>query len=104
MERLARAAARYDWRVLGYGIQPVTPPACIMSRKQRYVRSLYRAMGRQWLWYTVTASDQGARSTCQAAGDGGSAQLRQPDDAGHHCALRQFARLRRQAQPLLQRT
>ncbi|MCB0158787.1 MAG: hypothetical protein KDD83_11700 [Caldilineaceae bacterium] len=58
MERLARAAARYDWRVLGYGIQPVTPPSLrIMAPKQRYM-SLYRAMGRQWLWYTVTASDQ----------------------------------------------
>ena len=58
MERLARAAARYDWRVLGYGIQPVTPPSLrIMSPKQRYL-SLYRAMGAPWLWYTVTASDQ----------------------------------------------
>lgn len=58
MERLARAAARYDWRVLAYGMQPLTPPSLhIMSPKQRYM-SLYRAMGKPWLWYTVTASDQ----------------------------------------------
>jgi len=56
--RLVRAALTFGWRVLGYGIQPVSAPALsIMSPKQRY-RSLYRAMGREWLWYTVTASDQ----------------------------------------------
>ncbi len=56
--RLVSAAARANWRVLGYGIQPVSPPSLrIMSPKQRYL-SLYRAMGEPWLWYTVTASDQ----------------------------------------------
>ncbi len=56
--RLVRAAARHSWQVLGYGIQPVTPASlAIMSPKQRY-QSLYRAMGREWLWYTVTSSDQ----------------------------------------------
>jgi len=56
--RLVSAAARAGWRVLGYGIQPVSPPSLrIMSPKQRYL-SLYRAMGEPWLWYTVTASDQ----------------------------------------------
>lgn len=56
--RLARAAARNNWRLLAYGIQPATPPSLhIMSPKLRYM-SLYRAMGNQWLWYTVTASDQ----------------------------------------------
>jgi gamma-glutamylcysteine synthetase len=56
--RLVRAAARFNWRVLGYGIQPLSPPSLgIMSPKQRYL-SLYRAMGNAWLWYTVTASDQ----------------------------------------------
>ncbi|MBX3011054.1 MAG: hypothetical protein KF832_06080 [Caldilineaceae bacterium] len=55
---VVRLAARYGWRVLGYGIQPVTPPSLsIMAPKQRY-QSLYRAMGAAWLWYTVTASDQ----------------------------------------------
>jgi gamma-glutamylcysteine synthetase len=55
---LVRLAAQYEWRVLGYGIQPVTPPTlAIMAPKQRY-QSLYRAMGAEWLWYTVTASDQ----------------------------------------------
>lgn len=56
--RLVRAAARRSWMVLGYGIQPVSPPTLrLMSPKQRY-QSLYRAMGAEWLWYTVTASDQ----------------------------------------------
>jgi len=56
--RLVHAAARFGWRVLGYGVQPVSPPTIgLMSPKQRYL-SLYRAMGAPWLWYTVTASDQ----------------------------------------------
>jgi len=56
--RLVHAASRFNWRVLGYGIQPVSPPSLgIMSPKQRYL-SLYRAMGSSWLWYTVTSSDQ----------------------------------------------
>lgn len=55
---VVRQAAYHDWRVLGYGIQPISPPTlAIMSPKQRY-QSLYRAMGAEWLWYTVTASDQ----------------------------------------------
>lgn len=55
---LVRAALRYGWRVLAYGIQPLSEPSLrIMSPKQRY-QSLYRAMGQEWLWYTVTAADQ----------------------------------------------
>ncbi len=56
--RLVSAAARAGWRVLGYGVQPLSPPNLrIMSPKQRYL-SLYRAMADPWLWYTVTAADQ----------------------------------------------
>ncbi len=56
--RLVHAALDYGWQVLGYGIQPVTPATLpLMSPKQRY-QSLYRAMGEEWLWYAVTASDQ----------------------------------------------
>ena len=58
VRRLVHAAARFSWRVLAYGMQPLTPPSLqIMAPKQRYL-SLYRAMGASWLWYTVTASDQ----------------------------------------------
>jgi gamma-glutamylcysteine synthetase len=58
VSRLVHAAARFGWRVLGYGVQPASPPTIgLMSPKQRYL-SLYRAMGNAWLWYTVTASDQ----------------------------------------------
>ncbi len=58
VNRLVRAAARRGWQVLGYGIQPISPPyLTLMTPKQRY-QSLYRAMGAEWLWYAVTASDQ----------------------------------------------
>lgn len=58
MRLLVRAAGRRGWQVLGYGVQPVTPARLrLMAPKQRY-HSLYRAMGAEWLWYTVTASDQ----------------------------------------------
>lgn len=58
MARLVRAALDFGWQVLGYGIQPVSKPTLpLMSPKQRY-QSLYRAMGDEWLWYAVTASDQ----------------------------------------------
>jgi gamma-glutamylcysteine synthetase len=58
MARLVQAALDFGWQVLGYGIQPVTPATLpLMSPKQRY-QSLYRAMGEEWLWYAVTASDQ----------------------------------------------
>jgi gamma-glutamylcysteine synthetase len=56
--RLVVAALDHGWQLLGYGVQPVTPASLsLMSPKQRY-QSLYRAMGAEWLWYTVTASDQ----------------------------------------------
>src|SRR4051812_15880403 len=49
MRRLVRAASLYHWQILGYGIQPVTPPSlALMAPKQRY-QSLYRAMGAEWL-------------------------------------------------------
>jgi gamma-glutamylcysteine synthetase len=58
VSRLVIAALDHGWQLLGYGIQPVTPAGVsIMSPKQRY-QSLYRAMGQEWSWYTVTASDQ----------------------------------------------
>ena len=58
VSRLVVAALDHGWQLLGYGIQPVTPAGlALMSPKQRY-QSLYRAMGQEWSWYTVTASDQ----------------------------------------------
>lgn len=56
--RLVRAAASRGMRVLGYGIQPRTPGSLgLMTPKRRY-RALYRAIGRPWLHFTSTASDQ----------------------------------------------
>ena len=58
LERLVRAAARLGWRVLGYGVQPLSPPTrALLSPKQRY-GALADIMGADWIWYTVTASDQ----------------------------------------------
>ena len=58
LERLVRAAAQLGWRVLGYGVQPLSPPTrALLSPKQRY-HALADIMGADWIWYTVTASDQ----------------------------------------------
>ena len=58
LERLVRAAAQLGWRVLGYGVQPLSPPTrALLSPKQRY-GALADIMGADWIWYTVTASDQ----------------------------------------------
>ncbi len=56
--RLMRAAGQLGWRVLGYGVQPLSPPTrALLSPKQRY-HALADIMGADWIWYTVTASDQ----------------------------------------------
>jgi gamma-glutamylcysteine synthetase len=58
MQRLLQAAAGLDYRVLGYGIQPLTPPTLdLISPKQRYLL-LNQVMAGAWLWFTVTASDR----------------------------------------------
>ncbi len=58
VERLVRAAAKLGWRVLGYGVQPLSPATRdLLSPKQRY-HALADIMGDDWIWYTVTASDQ----------------------------------------------
>ena len=58
LERLVQAAAKLGWRVLGYGVQPLSPPTrALLSPKQRY-HALAGIMGADWVWYTVTASDQ----------------------------------------------
>ncbi len=56
--RLVRCAASRGMLVLGYGIQPRTPQSTrLMTPKQRYF-ALHRAVGRSWLHFTTTASDQ----------------------------------------------
>ncbi|MFZ1754237.1 MAG: glutamate-cysteine ligase family protein [Caldilineaceae bacterium] len=58
LSRLVDAAAARNWRVLGYGIQPVSPPSLpLLTPKQRY-EALLERMGDEWFWYAVTASDQ----------------------------------------------
>jgi gamma-glutamylcysteine synthetase len=56
--RLVDAAAQLEWRVLGYGMQPLSPlEPTLLSPKQRY-QALFKIMGADWLWYTVTAAEQ----------------------------------------------
>ncbi len=58
VQRLRQACQALGYRLLGYGIQPLTPPSrALMTPKQRY-QVLHQAMGESWLWYTITASDQ----------------------------------------------
>jgi gamma-glutamylcysteine synthetase len=58
LRRLTVAADQLGWLVLGYGIQPLTPPSTsLMSPKQRY-QAMFEIMGEDWLWYTVSASEQ----------------------------------------------
>ncbi len=58
LARLVQAAGLLGWRALGYGVQPLTRPTrALLSPKQRYT-ALADIMGADWVWYTVTASDQ----------------------------------------------
>jgi glutamate--cysteine ligase len=58
MRRLIPAARRSGLRLLGYGIQPRTPPhRTLMTPKRRYY-ALLQAIGPRWLRFAVTASDQ----------------------------------------------
>lgn len=58
LDRLVAAAGARGWQVLGYGIQPLSPPSLpLLTRKQRY-EALLERMGDEWFWYAVTASDQ----------------------------------------------
>jgi gamma-glutamylcysteine synthetase len=58
LARLIPAARRAGALLLGYGIQPRTPPhAGLMTPKRRYA-ALLRAIGPRWLRFAVTASDQ----------------------------------------------
>ena len=55
---LLAAAAELGVHVLGYGIQPLTPASpAFMTPKSRY-GVLLETIGRPWLWFTLTASDQ----------------------------------------------
>lgn len=65
LRRLVQAAALLGWRVLAYGAQPRTPPTRrLLSPKQRY-HALADIMGADWIWYTVTASDQAHVDICR---------------------------------------
>ena len=63
---VARAAASRGMFLLGFGIQPRTPPsAALMTPRPRY-RALYRAIGAPWLRLTTTAADQTHVDICRA--------------------------------------
>lgn len=58
VEVLRRACQEVGYDILGYGIQPRTPPTLeLMTPKQRY-QVFYQVIGDPWLLFCVTASDQ----------------------------------------------
>jgi gamma-glutamylcysteine synthetase len=58
LRRVVSAAAAAGMRVLGFGIQPRTRGSrTLMTPKRRYA-ALLEAVGRPWLHFTTTASDQ----------------------------------------------
>ncbi|KAK3246890.1 hypothetical protein CYMTET_43592, partial [Cymbomonas tetramitiformis] len=58
MAQLISVASEHGAQVLGYGIQPFTPPSFdIMTDKLRY-QSLRSSVSEPWAWFTATASDQ----------------------------------------------
>jgi gamma-glutamylcysteine synthetase len=58
LARVIPAARRTGALLLGYGIQPRTPPhPRLLTPKRRYA-ALLRAIGPRWLRFAVTASDQ----------------------------------------------
>jgi Glutamate-cysteine ligase family 2(GCS2) len=58
VSRLVSAAKDLDMKVLGFGIQPLTPRGMdILTPRKRY-EAMRKAMGESWFWFTVTASDQ----------------------------------------------
>lgn len=58
MRTLLKAADQHGLRVLGCGLQPVTPPSReLMTRRPRY-EALLDLLGPGWLWFASTASDQ----------------------------------------------
>jgi len=58
LARVLEATERHGLEVLGYGIQPLTPPTlALQTPKQRY-GILLEVLGDPWLWFTLTASDQ----------------------------------------------
>ncbi len=62
---VARAAESRGMFLLGFGIQPRTPPSALMTPRPRY-RALYRAIGAPWLRLTTTAADQTHVDICRA--------------------------------------
>lgn len=64
--RLKRAVESHNMRLLGFGIQPRTPPfPALMTAKRRY-RALYAAIGAPWLYLATTASLQVHVDICRA--------------------------------------
>ncbi len=58
MAPLVRVAEAHGAHILGYGIQPLTPPTpALMTPKQRY-GVLLETLGDLWLSFALTASDQ----------------------------------------------
>ncbi len=56
--QLTRAAERCGLWVLGYGIQPRSPPSSMLLTPRPHYRAYHQALGKPWLRLTTTAADQ----------------------------------------------
>jgi gamma-glutamylcysteine synthetase len=64
--QVARVAASRGMCLLGFGIQPRTPPsAALMTPRPRY-HAMHKAIGAPWLRLTTTAADQTHVDVCRA--------------------------------------
>ncbi|MFQ5921775.1 MAG: glutamate-cysteine ligase family protein, partial [Anaerolineales bacterium] len=58
LRQLTRAAERCGLWVLGYGIQPRSPPSSLLLTPRPHYRAYHQALGKPWLRLTTTAADQ----------------------------------------------
>ena len=56
--QLTRAAEQCGLWVLGYGIQPRSPPSSQLLTSRSHYRAYHQALGKPWLRLTTTAADQ----------------------------------------------
>ncbi len=66
LARVKRVAESRGMRLLGFGIQPRTPPSLALMTPRRHYRALHGAIGAPWLHLTTTASDQFHVDICRA--------------------------------------
>jgi gamma-glutamylcysteine synthetase len=58
LDTLFKAADAEDLKILGYGIQPITPASMELMTKRRRYGYLYEVLGEGWKLFSATASEQ----------------------------------------------